>query len=393
MPTAEDLDALLERAQHQFDAGDPSAAADLLESAAAVARSLAESRVISPVQRVRVMFGQARVLSAAGETYAAAGVALEADSLVAELPCPSDDLTEDERTQFAFWAARHLAEDDRGEAAWQAATVALALIDGQLPDDPVRLLRMRASLLSALSLLTPESDDELDAAETDEEEPGRLTAARARRQLVETLRELASRQRDDVDVVHNLSEALRALAPQVAEEATAERRRRVWNDEDTTDLDVWPTPAVTMAHEAVDLLLPLADAEPSHWIAQIARPLATLAVLADDEGREYEAIDLIERLAARWGEPWGDRLEVMVHTWEWLDAPTFAREEDALACYEELLDEGNDVAIEAVLAAVSGAVPSRLRSIRAAARELGVAEAYEQRAADPVAFLLTYGGQ
>jgi|GEM_PF-4797873 len=393
MPTAEDLDALLERAQHQFDAGDPSAAADLLDSAATVVRSLVESGAIGPVLLVRVMFGQARALSAAGETYAAAGVALKADALVAELPCPSDDLTEAERTQFAFWAARHLAEDDRGEAAWQAATVALALIDGQLADDPVRLLRMRASLLGALTQLTSDSGDELDAAETGQEEPGRLTAAGARRQLVETLRELVSRQPDEVDVVHNLSEALRTLAPQVAEETTAARRRRVWNDEDTTDLDVWPTSAVTMAHEAVDLLLPLADAEPNDWIVQIARPLATLAVLADDEGREYEAVDLIERLAARWGEPWGDRLEVMVHTWEWLDAPTFAREEDALACYEELLDEASDPAVEAVLATVSGAVPSRLRSIRAAARELGVAGAYEKRAADPVAFLLTYGGQ
>lgn len=350
-PIPEDLDALLDRGNTLLAEGDAEAAVAVFDKAVALCRVLVEETILPGVALVRAIGRHAMALSASGESAEAVKVAREGSELTGQLYGRESDFTTVDMVLVEVNFARLLAADGQGDEALRYAYYALQNLNDLTPTDPARYLAWRAALLRDVAEVSPEAD-EPDLAEVD-----------VRRDLVETCRALLDLHPEDADARGELADALLLLAR-------------------TADGDV------AQAREAVTLRL--ADPHGTDGANALARALALLAELLGDEGRDDEADELITEAATHLDEPWRSGLPVLVLVWQWVSAPTFRAEQDVVEYHDVLLEPASDGMVDAALEELAQSEANRLRALRAASREVGVAEAYARRAADPLGFLVTF---
>lgn len=367
-PTPEELDRLLAEGNARIADGDPEGAVPVLEQALEVCRALVEETVVARSVEPRVIGRIAMALSLSGEPAEAVRVGRRAHELTGSLYGDDHDCTLVDLTLATVNFARFLAADGQGDEALECAYYALQHLDDLVPSAPLTYLGWRAALLQAVAEVEPESD----------EEPW-LTPSAARRDLVATCRRLVDLEPGEPQYRTDLADALLLLAKAVSDEPA-----EGGGDDGTDDEPV----AVRTAREAVGILQ--AQAAPPSGLNALARGLSVLADLLSDEGRDADADAFVAQVAAGFGEPWASRLPLLVVTWEWALAPTFGSEQSVLEFNDGLRDPDADEVMEFAFADLPPTEATRLRALRAASRELGVAEAYSRRAEDPLGFLVAY---
>jgi hypothetical protein len=371
-PTPEELDRLLAEGNARISDGDPEGAVPVLEQALEVCRALVEATVVARSVEPRVLGRIAMALSLSGETAEAVRVGRRAHELTGSLYGDDHDCTLVDLALDSVNFARFLAADGLGDEALECAYYALQHLDDLVPSAPVTYLGWRAALLQAVAEVEPEAG----------EEPW-LTPRAARRDLVATCRRLVDLEPGEPQYATDLADALLLLAKAVSDEP--DEGDDEGDGDDGTDDE--PT-AVRMAREAVGILH--AQAAPPSGLNALARGMSVLADLLSDEGRDADAESFVAHVAAGFGEPWASRLPLLVVTWEWALAPTFGSEQSVLEFNDELRDPEADDVVAFALADLPPTEATRLRTLRVASRELGVAEAYSRRAEDPLGFLVAY---
>ncbi|MBI4944020.1 MAG: hypothetical protein HY830_25040 [Actinobacteria bacterium] len=370
-PTPEELDRLLAEGNARIADGDPEGAVPVLEQALEVCRVLVEETVVARSVEPRVLGRIAMALSLGGEPAEAVRVGRRAYELTGSLYGDDYDCTLVDVALAAVNFARFLAADGHGDEALECAYYGLQHLDELVPGAPLTYLGWRAALLQAVAEVEPESD----------EEPW-LTPLAARRDLVATCRRLVDLDPAEPQYATDLAEALLLLAKAVSDEPSQDD-----TDGDGEVPDDEPA-AVRTAREAVGILH--GQAAPPSGLNALARGLSVLAGLLSDEGRDDDAEAFVAQVAAGFGEPWASRLPLLVVTWEWALAPTFGSEQSVLEFNDDLRDPDADDVVEFAFADLPPTEATRLRALRVASRELGVAEAYSRRAEDPLGFLVTY---
>ncbi len=365
-PTPDDLDRLLADGNARIAAGDPEGAVPVLEQALEVCRALVADTVVARSWEPRVLGRIAMALSLSGEPAEAVRVGRTAYQLTGEVYGRDHDCTLVDLALVAVNFSRFLAADGHGDEALECAHYALQHLDDLTPGAPVTYLGWRAAMLQSVAEVVPESGDE----------PW-LTVLEARRDLVRTCRRLAELEPGEEQYTTDLAEGLLLLAKALPDPASEDG-----------DPDDGERGAVQAASEAVAILG--ARARPPAGLNALARALSVLAGLLSDEGRDDDADEVVARAAAGLGDPWTGWLPTLVLTWEWALAPTFWAEQGVLEFNDMLQDQRSDDVVEFAFADLPATEATRLRALRAASRELGVAEAYSRRAADPLGFLVAY---
>jgi hypothetical protein len=359
-PAPEDLEALLDRGSTLVLQSDLETAVTVYEEAVALCRALVEDTVLARSELPRVIAMLAMSLSMSGESAEAVRVGREAYELTGNLYGRDPDCTLLDVARIAVNFGRWLAADGHDDEALECAYYGLQHLDDLTPSDPLTYLGWRVALLKAVAEVVPEGDDPY------------LAITDVRRDLVATCRRLAELAPGERRHRRDLAEALVLLARALADE----------DDEDDEPA------AIALAREAVSIQR--AEVSPPSGVNALARALAALGDLLSDEGRDADAEVEIAQAAEALVEPWNARLTALVLVWEWVLAPTFWLEQGVLEFNHELLEPEADDVVAFALTELTPSEAGRLRALRAASRELGVAEAYQRRAEDPLGFLVAY---